>query len=133
MGILLDPALATTASVDDEFATKEDPVGMSGCYEDWKHAVHAEVGITGLITNAGYGVDVLMTSSHSEASMEEYCAANPKSGDTLWDKAYFGANIHPYETVFIKANRNVDPVLLERMTDWHLKMPSNSWDRCGKS
>lgn len=131
MGILLDPAQATAISIDDDFATKDDPVGLSGCYDNWNQAVHAEMGITGLIMDAGYGVDVLMTSFHSEASMEEYCTASPKLGDMLWEKGYFGANIHPYETVFAKANRNVDPILLERMTEWHTKNPSNSWDKCG--
>ncbi|KAK1717411.1 hypothetical protein CaCOL14_002057 [Colletotrichum acutatum] len=131
MGILLDPTVATSASEDDRFGSKDAPVGLSGCYADWNAAVHAEVGTTGLIMNAGYKVDAMMTALHSEEGVEEYCKAHPESGDLLWDKKYFGSNIHPYETVFIKANRNVDPSLMSSMTDWHMRMKSNSFDVCG--
>ncbi|KAJ0331887.1 hypothetical protein COL5a_002557 [Colletotrichum fioriniae] len=131
MGILLDPTVATSASEDDRFGSKDAPVGLSGCYADWNAAVHAEVGTTGLIMNAGYKVDAMMTALHSEEGVEEYCKAHPDSGDLLWDKKYFGSNIHPYETVFIKANRNVDPSLMSSMTDWHMRMKSNSFDVCG--
>ncbi|KAI3541512.1 hypothetical protein CSPX01_07600 [Colletotrichum filicis] len=131
MSILLDPTVATSASEDDRFGSKDAPVGLSGCYADWNAAVHAEVGTTGLIMNAGYKVDAMMTALHSEQGVEEYCKAHPESGDLLWDKKYFGSNIHPYETVFIKANRNVDPSLISSMTDWHMRMKSNSFDVCG--
>ncbi|KAK3681571.1 hypothetical protein B0T22DRAFT_298519 [Podospora appendiculata] len=132
MGLLLDPALATSASVDDQFGTKDNPVGLSGCYADWNAAVHAEVGTTSLITNAGYTVDAFMTSLRSEATPEEYCRAHPESGDMLWDKRYFGSNIHPYETVFIKANRDVDAKLIESMTAWHLRVKTSGFDSCGR-
>ncbi|KXH27623.1 hypothetical protein CSAL01_12942 [Colletotrichum salicis] len=131
MSILLDPTVATTASEDDRFGSKDAPVGLSRCYADWNAAVHAEVGTTGLMMNAGYKVDAMMTALHSEEGVEEYCKAHPDSGDLLWDKKYFGSNIHPYETVFIKANRNVDPALMASMTEWHMRMKSNSFDVCG--
>ncbi|KAF9872866.1 hypothetical protein CkaCkLH20_09729 [Colletotrichum karsti] len=131
MGILLDPSIATTASEDDQFGSKDSPVGLSGCYADWNAAVHAEVGTTGLIMKAGFKVDAMMTSLQAEGGAEEYCKAHPDSGDVLWDKKYFGSNIHPYETIFIKANRNVDPHLMSSMTDWHLRMNTTSFDTCG--
>ncbi|WYZ34071.1 hypothetical protein EsH8_I_000347 [Colletotrichum jinshuiense] len=133
MGILLDPELATTASEEDRYGSKDSPVGLSGCYADWNAAVHAEVGTTGLIMNAGYKVEAMMTALHSEDGAEEYCKAHADSGDLLWDKKYFGSNIHPYETIFIKANRDVDPSLMSSMTDWHLRMKTNSFDVCGSS
>ncbi|OLN96078.1 hypothetical protein CCHL11_03302, partial [Colletotrichum chlorophyti] len=131
MSILLDPTLATTSSQDDRFGSKDDPVGFSGCYNDWNAAVHAEVGTTGLIQNAGYQVDAMMTSLHSEDGVAEYCKEHPDSTDLLWDKYYFGSNIHPYETIFIKANRDVDPALIHSMTEWHMRMKANSFDVCG--
>ncbi|TDZ39154.1 hypothetical protein CTRI78_v010673 [Colletotrichum trifolii] len=130
IGILLDPTIATSASEDDRFGSKDDPVGLSGCYSDWNAAVHAEVGTTGLIMKAGYEVDVMMTALRPEGGAEEYCRANPESGDMLWDKKYFGSNIHPYETIFIKANRDVDPELMSSMTQWHLRMETSSFDVC---
>ncbi|KAJ0161329.1 hypothetical protein CTA2_6395 [Colletotrichum tanaceti] len=130
MGLLLDPTIATSASVDDLFGSKDSPVGLSGCYQDWNAAVHAEVGTTGLITNAGYRVDAMMTALHSERGSEEYCKAHPESSDMLWDKKYSGSNIHPYETIFIKANRDVDPALLKAMTEWHMRMEFDSFAVC---
>ncbi|KAL0939749.1 uncharacterized protein CTRU02_206359 [Colletotrichum truncatum] len=131
MGILLDPTIATSASEDDPFGSKDAPVGLSGCYADWNAAVHAEVGTTGLIMKSGYDVDVMMTSMHPDGDVKKYCKAHPDSGDVLWDKKYFGSNVHPYETIFIKANRDVDPQLMSSMTDWHLRMNVTSFDTCG--
>ncbi|KAF4922371.1 hypothetical protein CGCVW01_v005345 [Colletotrichum viniferum] len=131
MGILLDPAFALSASQDDEFGSKENPVGLSGCYGDWNAAVHAEIGTTGLIMKAGYKVDAMMTAAHTVmGGVEAYCEAT-QAGDVLFDKEYFGMNVHPYETVFIKANRDVDPWVLDSMTEWHLKMNTRSSDGCG--
>ncbi|KAG7117933.1 Alcohol oxidase like protein [Verticillium longisporum] len=130
---LLDPALAASASVADQFGTADDPVGLSGCYSGWNAAVHAEVGTTSLITSAGYEVDALMTALHSERSAEEYCKAHPDSGDLLWDKRYFGGNIHPYETVFAKTNRNVDKEFMAALTEFHLRSEITSYTACGSA
>ncbi|KAM7216052.1 hypothetical protein V8F06_008525 [Rhypophila decipiens] len=127
---MLDPKQALAASVDDQFANNTNLVAFAGCYAGYKEAVHAEIGTTGLIQAAGYKVDVLMTAMHSESTPEEFCKANPDSGDVLFNGAYFGSNVHPYETVFIKANRNVDTKLLDKMTEWHLKMAETSFDTC---
>ncbi|KAM0526559.1 hypothetical protein ACHAPW_002303 [Verticillium nonalfalfae] len=128
---LLDPILAASASVADQFGTADDPIGLSGCYPDWNAAVHAEVGTTSLITSAGYEVDALMTALHSERSAEEYCKAHPDSGDLLWDKKYFGGNIHPYETVFAKTNRNVDKEFMAALTEFHLRSEITSYTAYG--
>ncbi len=130
MGILLDPTLANSASIDDFWGTKEDPVGFTQCYETLKLAVHAEVGITELIRSQGYEVDTFMTAFRA-ATPTTYCEKNGNPDDVLYDKHYYGANVHPYETIFIKANRNIDPTLLEDMTKWHLEQPTTSWDTCG--
>ncbi len=52
------------------------------------------------------------------------------SSDVLWDKGYFGANIHPYETIFIKTMREIDPVLIDNLSKWHLEGAQRSWDMC---
>ncbi|KAH6691375.1 hypothetical protein F5X68DRAFT_201788 [Plectosphaerella plurivora] len=133
MKLLLDPALATSGSQDDPFGKATDPVGLSSCYESWNSAVHAEIGTTGLITAAGYRYDAMVTALHSEATIEMFCASNPKIKDLWWDNAYFGGNIHPYETIFYKANRNVDTAFVESLTEWHLKIKKDSYDTCGSS
>lgn len=135
MYTLLDPTLAASASVDDQFGSKKDLVGLSGCYENWNAAVHAEVGTTDLILNSGYQVDALMTSLHRDSTPAKYCAEKHDggAGDLWWDGRYFGGNLHPYETIFYKANRNLDGGLLASLTKWHLQMEWNSFDYCGKS
>ncbi len=130
MSILLDPSLATKSAVDDGWATADDPVGLTGCYTSRDAAVHAEIGTTGLIRSQGYDVDVMMTAYQAEHGADSYCQAHNGSADVLYDKAYFGANIHPYETIFEKTNRHIDSVLLERLTDWHRRGAKTSWDVC---
>ncbi|KAK1976504.1 hypothetical protein LZ30DRAFT_805548 [Colletotrichum cereale] len=83
MGIPLDPEIAATTSVDNQFGTGDSPVGLSGCYRDCNGAVYAQVGMTGLIMNAGHKAGVMMTALRSEDGMEEYCRAHPDSGDLL--------------------------------------------------
>lgn len=129
MGILLDPERATS-SMDDKYGHKGDPVGMSHCYESKKSAIHSEIGTTGLITGAGYQVEALMAASHTAESAQQYCDSHPESDDFWKNNAYFGSNLHPYETIFYKANRHVDGKLVDSMTEWHLKMPGNSYQTC---
>lgn len=129
MEILLDPNLAYTVGFDDHWGNVEDPVGLSFCHKTMAEAVHTEIGSTRLISSQGYRVDVLMTAYSASSNLEDYC----KSGqfeDVLYGGKYYGSNIHPYETVFIKANRDIDPVLLNKMTEWHSKRPIDSWTTC---
>lgn len=132
MSILLDPGLALSASADDFYGTSLDPVGFSACFTTMKKAVHAEIGITSLILSQGFGVDVMMTAPYSAASFDEFCDRSGRPDDFWYSGRYFGANIHPYETVFMKANRDIDPVLLDRLTEWHLRGNMTSWDTCGR-
>jgi hypothetical protein len=131
MSILLDPTIASSVSIDDSWGTKDDPVGFTPCYETLKKAVHAEIGTTELVRSQGYEVDSFLTAFHA-ATPVTYCEVNGYPSDILYDKKYYGANIHPYETVFIKANRDIDPTLLEDMTKWHLSQNTTSWDSCGR-
>lgn len=131
MGILLDPALAHSVPQADHWGTADDPVGLSFCHETMDAAVHSELGSTRLLTSQGYAVDVLMTAYElsAGAGIEEYCK-NGQFEDILYDKKYYGTNIHPYETVFVKANRDIEPVLVEKLSDWHLRDGLSSWDTC---
>lgn len=132
MSILLDPELALSASVDDFYGSKSDPVGLSPCMTSLKKAVHSEIGITTLIRSQGYEADVVMTAPHSSGSFEQFCQDAGTPDDFLYKDAYLGTNVHPYETIFMKANREIDPTLLSRLTEWHLKANMTSWDTCGQ-
>lgn len=132
MSVLLDPALALSASVDDFYGTSKDPVGFSPCFSTLHKAVHAEIGITSLMQSQGYEVDVVMTAPHSAANFEAFCDRIGRPDDFLYKDSYLGTNVHPYETVFMKANRDIDPMLLERLTEWHLAGNMTSWETCGR-
>lgn len=107
---------------------EEQPVGINGCFDGWRQAVDAEVGASSVITRAGFKLDVMMTAFHGYDYVEK-CDLS-YNGDVLWDKTYEGFNVHPYETLFIKANRNIDPVMIEKMTEWTDFRKYSSWDAC---
>ncbi len=131
MSIHLDPTVASSASINDYQGTKDDLVGFTPCYETLKKAAHSEVSITELIRSSGYEVDPFLTAFHI-ATPATYCQVNSNPEDILYDKKYYGSNVHPYETVFVKANRDIYPTLLENMTKWHLSQHTTSWDSCGQ-
>lgn len=132
LSIMLDPALAYSAPGDDFAGTSADPIGMSPCFETMALAMHAEIGMMALIESQGYRADVLMTAPHTESRLVEFCDAIGYPEDFLYRDHYLGTSVHPYETIFMKANREIDPVLLERLTEWHLAANMTSWDVCGR-
>lgn len=104
-------------------------VGINGCFHTWDQAVHAEIFATKVIKAAGYKATVLMSAYYSDPNYEDNCDSGG-NGDVLWNGRYFGTNIHPYETIFIKANRDIDPVLLDRLTKWQDASGYSSYDHC---
>jgi len=70
-----------------------------------------------------------MNAYHSSEKYEEECDTS-RNGDVLTDHAYFGTNVHPYETIFLKSNRDIDPTNLEKMTEWVEGSGYSSYDYC---
>lgn len=130
MSILLDPNLATTVRNADPWGMEDDLVGLTACFETLRKAVHSEIGITELIRSQGYEVDVMLTSFQAAYDTSMYCEENNNPDDVLYDGHYFGTSVHPYETVFLKANRGISDVTMVMLTGWHLKRPVNSWNFC---
>ncbi|KAI1502293.1 hypothetical protein F5X99DRAFT_427427 [Biscogniauxia marginata] len=93
-------------------------VALGGCYRNIQRANHAEVEATAIIKNAGYEVATLTSAFHKSKDHEKECISHPID-DILGDKQYYGTNIHPYETIFIEANRDVDPATVKRLAEWH--------------
>ncbi|KAK2000039.1 hypothetical protein LX36DRAFT_631320 [Colletotrichum falcatum] len=125
--LLLNPP--PDSSVKDDFGTENDTVGMSGCYDGWNQAVHAEVGATSTFLKQGYKVDLMMAAFQKSKNYIEECDTS-QNGDVLWNGKYFGTNVHPYETIFIKANRDIDPTLVEHLTTWQQASGFNSYSVC---
>jgi hypothetical protein len=132
MTLLLDPP--PNASTQDPYGGSNDAVALAGagCHAGWTKAAHARVGATALLRRAGYEVDLLMTAFHRSRDYIAECDTS-QNGDVLWNGKYFGTNVHPYETIFIKANRDIDPVLIKHLTEWHLASGRNSWDTCSSA
>ncbi|KAI9049305.1 hypothetical protein LZ554_007150 [Drepanopeziza brunnea f. sp. 'monogermtubi'] len=105
------------------------PPGINSCFHSWRAAVAGEVSSTALIRAAGYEVDALMNAYHGLESYEngKTCFENR---DVLFDGGYFGINVHPFETVFLKANRGLAPLTLEKHTEWTNRRNYSSYDYC---
>jgi hypothetical protein len=103
--------------------------GINGCFHDWNSAVAAEVGASSLIKAAGYKIDVLMSAFHGDKEYGSQASCE-NNGDVLFNGQYWGTNVHPFETVFIKSNRDVDTVGLEKHTAWVKGRGYSSYDYC---
>jgi hypothetical protein len=57
----------------------------------------------------------------------DHCA-DLGNGDHLFDNNYFGFNVHPYETMFVKTNRGISPKLVDKLTEWHDRLNYSSFD-----
>lgn len=130
MQLLMEPPPPRADSLVDDFADRFAPVGLADCYADLSRAVHGELGATRIMLESGWKVDLMMSAYHGIANYSTVC--NPEQhGDLLWKDKYFGTNVHPYETLFTKTNRDLDPVLIDRLTEWHENSAWTSWDACG--
>ncbi|KAK0116459.1 hypothetical protein ONS95_013474 [Cadophora gregata] len=122
-------ASSSTNSSSPEATPVPQAPGINGCFADWDAAVAAEVSSTSLIRAAGYKVEAMMSAYHGNAEYEEgkSCSENR---DVLWEGGYFGISVHPFETVFIKANRDLSQLVLKRYTQWVDQMKYSSYDYC---
>ncbi|KAK8081832.1 hypothetical protein PG996_000613 [Apiospora saccharicola] len=130
MELMLYPPVGS--SRPDDYGDEHDLVALQGCYPSMSKAIHGEVGTTGVVRGAGYEVEALMSAfTKSRRNYADECAEHPVA-DLLYDHQYYGSNLHPYETIFMKANRDIDPVLINDLSDWHVNGAfPNSWDMCG--
>jgi hypothetical protein len=71
----------------------------------------------------------MMTRFHADPDHMENCDTH-HSEDLLYDKGYDGVNLHPYETIFMKSNKGIDPLLLDRLSNWTDAAKYSSYDFC---
>ncbi|KAK6344861.1 hypothetical protein TWF718_006813 [Orbilia javanica] len=102
---------------------------ISPCFKDFNSAVQAENRAARAVLNAGYDVEALMTAASTMPDYARHCT----HGSVLRPNAYFGIDLHPYETIFQKANRDIAPRMFELMTKWHDQSNYSSWDVCAKA
>ena len=119
LAILLNPASQT----------------LTTCPEDHATAVEAEIRITAKIREAGYKVDAMMEEFQAEADFVDTCTGEDRNWDGAYDHGIKGAdmNLHPYEMLFFKANRQISQKLFERLTEWTDKNGYSSYGVCRDS
>ncbi|KAF3274846.1 hypothetical protein TWF970_007558 [Orbilia oligospora] len=102
---------------------------INTCFPTFRSAVEAETECTGIIMESGYSVTALMTAFASDKDYATKC----RHTDVLHQNRYYGMTIHPYESMFQKANRKLAPEQLELLTRWHERSNYSSWDVCRKA
>ncbi|EKD14376.1 hypothetical protein MBM_07606 [Drepanopeziza brunnea f. sp. 'multigermtubi' MB_m1] len=102
---------------------------LNTCANGHVEGVKCETGLTTAMYESGYQVDTLMAAYKASANFSYLDICPPT--DPTFNAGYFGFNLHPYETLFFKANRNVDPTIIEHFSKWHANY--SSWDACKKS
>ncbi|KAF3930859.1 hypothetical protein ABW19_dt0203795 [Dactylella cylindrospora] len=101
--------------------------GIAVCFQDKDEAINAEIAATKHLKDAGYEVEAMMAAYHSDPNYQQTC----NHDDVNWGGAYYGMTMHPFDTMFVKANRNIEEQGLETWTKWYDQMDYNSHDVCG--
>ncbi|KAM0748986.1 hypothetical protein T439DRAFT_327486 [Meredithblackwellia eburnea MCA 4105] len=102
------------------------PEGLDACHNDYNGAISTEIGLTKLITNAGYDVDAMGLGFHSEPDFTKTCEL-----EDVWDEGnYFGENVNPFDTMFVKTKRGIQAHTLDRYTEWVDGAEYSSYDAC---
>lgn len=105
--------------------------GLSQCFTNRQKAVEAEISATGIILGANKKVDVLLTKYQTSLDHNLLNFCEPFD---YWDPqaegGYDGANIHPYESMFIKTNRGISPRLIENLSKWTDESRYSSYEQC---
>jgi hypothetical protein len=105
-----------------------ETAGINWCPHEYWEAVSIEVYSTPLMEAAGYKVDVIMSAFHKQERFQDQCSQDDL--DPLWEGQYFGTTMHPFDTVFAKANRGIGALVMERLTEWTDGRKYSSYDYC---
>ncbi|CZT40632.1 uncharacterized protein RSE6_00269 [Rhynchosporium secalis] len=106
------------------------PAGIGQCFSTLEETILGEIRTTPLLKSSGYHVDAMMTMFQSKPDYGfENCTVE---GDMLAEKGYAGFNVHPFELMFIKTNRGINPLMIETMSKWVDQSGYRSYDVCGE-
>ena len=85
--------------------------------------IKKEIKFTSCIIAGGYNVKCMLQ-YYKNIDLSKYIPTSP-SGCHLSPNKYFGINVNPYEVVFIKQNRNIEPNIMSKYTEWLLNRKDN--------
>lgn len=116
------------------------------CKRNFVEAVlTGEVKFASMIRDAGYDVEVAWSARKSKdyQDAEDYWGRGCPTWDCLYPLKYYGMDVHPYDTIFVKVNRttflrNHIPTTnspagihtLETLTKWADESKYSSYDHC---
>lgn len=81
-----------------------------------------EMGFSNAIIEAGYNIKSML-SYYKDINLKNYkhpvtiCHLNPKQ--------YYGIDVNPYEIIFMKSNRKIDPLMFSKYTEWNINKINN--------
>jgi hypothetical protein len=108
-----------------------EPEGIGECFESMDAAIGGEIRTTGHIRSKGWEVDVMLSVFQTE---RDYKFVNCNSDqDFLFSNNYFGFNVHPFETLFVKSHRGVDDNMLDKLSSWVDLSGYTSYDVCKRN
>lgn len=127
--VYLAKHLATTLGKDPlrKHVAPFTKAGINSCPHTHQEAVALEVYATPLIKTAGYDVDAIMLAYHSKSDM---CAPEAQKRDVLHKGGYWGINLHPFDSIFAKTNRKIQPEVVARLSEWVDGESYTSYDYC---
>lgn len=91
-------------------------------------AIRSETQASVAIEAASYHVNAIIASFHSTKDYATTC----RHEDLQHKGGYFGMSLHPFDTIFIKGNRE-GTLELELYTQWYDSMNYTSRDYCGST
>jgi hypothetical protein len=79
--------------------------------------IHYEILLSQLILKNGWNISCLLPEYQRIDYRRSHNDINPTSvqGDPCFGSAYFGRSLHPFETIFVKSNRNIIDLSLLRL------------------
>jgi hypothetical protein len=105
-----------------------EPEGIGECFDSLQSAMGGETRTTPHLRSKGYEVDVMLSIFQTERNYKYIDCKNPD--DFLFQDSYFGFNVHPYETLFVKSHRGVEDNMLEKLSAWQDMSGYTSYDVC---
>ena len=106
-----------------------EPEAIGECFNSLGEAMGAEIRTTDHIRSKGYKVDVMMSVFQTEPNYE-WIQCKEGLNDFLWPGSYYGFNVHPYETLFVKSHRGIEDEMLDRLSEWVHQSSYSSYDVC---
>ncbi|AYV83509.1 MAG: hypothetical protein Hyperionvirus7_80 [Hyperionvirus sp.] len=81
-----------------------------------------EIGFSKVILTAGYNIQSMLF-AYDGIDFRKDFKFDKRHNDHCYTRQYFNISINPYEVIFIKATRNIDPLVVQRYTEWQTKSP----------